>query len=63
MTPGSVRREEKRLEQTPGKRPEERMGPQDTASLARHRQSGGRATPKLKEETTRWEDPLQLPVH
>ena len=62
-TPGSVRGEEKSLEQAPGNRPEERMGPQDTASLARHRKSGGRATPKLKEETTRWEDPLQLPVH
>ena len=62
-TPGSVRGEEKRLEQAPGNRPEERMGPQDTASLACHRQSGGRATPKLKEETTRWEEPLQLPVH
>ena len=62
-TPGSVRGEEKRLEQAPGNRPEERMGPQDTASLARHCQSGGRATPKLKEETTRWEEPFQLPVH
>ena len=62
-TPGSVRGEEKSLEQAPGNRPEERMGLQDTASLACHRQSGGRATPKLKEETTRWEDPLQLPVH
>ena len=60
-TPGSIRGEEKSLEQAPGNRPEERMGPQDTASHAR--QSGGRATPKLKEETTRWEDPLQLPVH
>ena len=62
-TPGSVRGEEKSLEQAPGSRPEERMGPQDTDSLARHRQSGGRATPKLKEETTRWEDPFQRPVH
>ena len=62
MTPGSVRAEEERLEQAPGNRPEERMGPQDTASLACHRQSGGRATQKLKEETTRWEEPLQLPV-
>ena len=31
-TPGSVRGEEKRLEQAPVNRPEERMGPQDTAS-------------------------------
>ena len=61
-TPGSVRGEEERLEQAPGNRPEERMGPQDTASLACHRQSRGRATQKLKEETTRWEEPLQLPV-
>ena len=28
MTPGSVRGEEKSLEQAPGNRPEERMGPQ-----------------------------------
>ena len=62
-TPGSIRGEEKCLEQATGNRPKEWMGPQDTASLARHRQGGGRATPKLKEETTRWEDPLQLPVH
>ena len=62
-TPGSVRGEEERLEQAPGNRSEERMGPQDTDSLACHRQSGGRATQKLKEETTRWEEPLQLPVH
>ena len=53
MTPGSVSGEEKSLEQAPGNRPEERMGPQDTAPIARYRQSGGRATPKLKEETTR----------
>ena len=32
-TPGSVRGEEERLEQAPGNRPEERMGPQDSASL------------------------------
>ena len=51
-TPGSVRGEEKRREQAPGNRPEERMGPQDTASLARYRHCGGRATPKLKKETT-----------
>ena len=63
MTPGSIRGEEKSLEQAPGNRPEERMGPQDTAPLVRHRQSRGRATPKLKEETIRWDDPLQLPVH
>ena len=62
-TPGSVRGEEERLEQAPGNRPEEWMSPQDPALLACHRQSGGRATPKLKEETTRWEEPLQLPVH
>ena len=49
-TPGSLRGEEKSLEQAPVNRPEERMSPQDTASLAHHRQSGGRATPKLKEE-------------
>ena len=36
-TPGSVRGEEKSLEQAPVNRPEERMGPQDTASLARYR--------------------------
>ena len=45
-TPGSVRGEEERLEQAPGKRPEERMGPQDSAPRVCHRQSGGRATPK-----------------
>ena len=47
-TPGSVRGEEERLEQAPGNRPEERMGPQDSASLVCHRQSGGRATPKAE---------------
>ena len=36
-TPGSVRGEEKSLEQAPVNRPEEQMGPQDTASLARYR--------------------------
>ena len=47
-TPGSLRGEEKSREQAPGNRSEERMGQQDTASLARHRQSGGRATPKAE---------------
>ena len=47
-TPGSVRGEEERLEQAPGNRPEERMGPQDSAFLVCHRQSGGRATPKAE---------------
>ena len=47
-TPGSVRGEEERLEQAPGNRPEERMGPQGSASRVRHRQSGGRATPKAE---------------
>ena len=47
-TPGSVRGEEERLEQAPVNRPEERMGPQDSASLVCHRQSGGRATPKAE---------------
>ena len=47
-TPGSVRGEEERLERAPGNRPEERMGPQDSASLVRHRQSGGRATSKAE---------------
>ena len=60
-TLGSVRGEEKRLEPAPGNRSEERMGPQDTASLACHRQSGDRATPKLKEETTRWEETPPAP--
>ena len=36
-TPDSVRGEEKSREQAPVNRPEERMGPQDTASLARYR--------------------------
>ena len=49
-TPGSVRGEEKSLEQVQGNRPEERTSLQDSASNARHRYSGGRATPKLKEE-------------
>ena len=35
-TPGSVRGEEKSLEQAPVNRPEERMSPQDTASNARN---------------------------
>ena len=47
-TPGSVRGEGERLEQAPGNRPEERMGPQGSASRVRHRQSGGRATPKAE---------------
>ena len=47
-TPGSVRGEEERLEQAPVNRPEERMGPQDSASLVCHHQSGGRATPKAE---------------
>ena len=47
-TPGSVRGEEERLEQAPGNRPEERMGPQGSASRVCHRQSGGRATPKAE---------------
>ena len=47
-TPGSVRGEEERLEQAPGNRPEERMGPQGSASRVRHRQSGGRETPKAE---------------
>ena len=49
-TPGSVRGEEKNLEQVQGNRPEERTSLQDSASNARHRYCGGRATPKLKEE-------------
>ena len=47
-TPGSVRGEEERLEQAPGNRPEERMGPQDSASFVCHRQSGGKATSKAE---------------
>ena len=53
--PGSVKGEEKSLEQAPGNHPKERMGPPPP-----ERRQGN---PKLKEETTRWEDPLQLPVH
>ena len=49
-TPGSLRGEEERLEQAPGNRPEERMTPQDFASLVSHRQSGGKATPKAERE-------------
>ena len=49
-TPGSVRGEEKSLEQVQGNRPEERTSLQDSASNARPRYCGGRATPKLKEE-------------
>ena len=49
-TPGSVRGEEKSLEQVPGNRPEERKSQQDSATNARYRYGGGRATPKLKEE-------------
>ena len=49
-TPGSVRGEKKSLEQAPVNRPEERMSPQDSASIARYRYCRGRATPKLKEE-------------
>ena len=43
MTPGSVRGEEKSLEQAPVNRPEERMSLQDTVSSARYRKCGGRA--------------------
>ena len=49
-TPGSVRGEEKSLEQVQGNRPEERMSLQDSASNARYRYCGSRATPKLKED-------------
>ena len=48
-TPGSVRGEEKSLEQVQGNRPEEQTSLQDPASNARHCYCGGRATPKLKE--------------
>ena len=49
-TPGSVRGEEKSLEQVQGNRPEEWTSLQDSASNARYCYCGGRATPKLKEE-------------
>ena len=49
-TPGSVRGEGKSLKQAPVNRPEERMSPQDSASIARYRYCGVRVTPKLKEE-------------
>ena len=49
-TPGSVRGEEKSLEQAPVNRPEEWMSPQDSASNTRNCKCGGRVTPKLKEE-------------
>ena len=49
-TSGSVRGEEKSLEQVQGNRPEERISLQDSASNARHRYCRGRATPKPKEE-------------
>ena len=48
-TPGSVRGEEKSMEQAQGNRPEERTSLQDTANAC-HRYCRGRATPKLKEE-------------
>ena len=41
--PCSARGEEDRIKQAPGKCPEERMGPLDSAIQTRHRQSGGRA--------------------
>ena len=49
-SPGSVRGEEKSHEQAQVNRPEERTSLQDTASIARYRYCGGRATPKVKEE-------------
>ena len=49
-TPGSVIGEEKSLEQGQVSRPEERPSLPDSASNARHRYCGGRATPKLKKE-------------
>ena len=61
-TPGSVRGEEERHEQAPGNRPEERMGPQDATPLSATARAEAGQPQKLKEETTRWEEPLQLPV-
>ena len=49
-TPGSVIGEEKSLEQGQVNRPEERSSLPDSASNARHRYCGGRATPKLRKE-------------
>ena len=49
-TPGSVRGEEKSLKQVRVNRPEERMSPRDSASIARYYYCRCRATPKLKEE-------------
>ena len=49
-TPGSVRGEEKCLEQVQGNCPEQWMSLQDSAANARYRYCWGRATPKLKEE-------------
>ena len=49
-TPGSVRGEEKSMEQAQGNRPEERTSPQDSASNVCHSYCRSRATPKLKEE-------------
>ena len=46
----SVIGEEKSLEQGQVNRPEERPSLPDSASNARHRYCGGRATPKLKKE-------------
>ena len=51
-TPGSVRGEEERREQAPDNRPEERMGPQDSASLSATARAEAGQPQKLKEETT-----------